>query len=142
MKASISQFVFGILFGVLLTCVGFAWIGQRSEKTGGGSARIINVAHGLPVEHPIHAGIEEFGRELETLSGGTLKVNIFPGAQLGNETVCLEKTQQGEIDITKVSWRTGLETLFRFLKSSACRICFAIAITIGEFSTVKLAAIC
>ena len=103
MKASISQFVFGILFGVLLTCVGFAWIGQRSEKSGGGSARIINVAHGLPVEHPIHAGIEEFGRELETLSGGTLKVNIFPGAQLGNETVCLEKTQQGEIDITKVS---------------------------------------
>lgn len=103
MKASISQFVFGILVGSLLTCVGFAWLGQRAGHETVGSARSITVAHGLPIEHPVHAGIEEFGRELEKLSGGTLKVNIFPGAQLGNETVCLEKTQQGEIDITKVS---------------------------------------
>ncbi len=103
MKASISQFVFGILVGSLLTCVGFAWIGQRADHSKNDSARTITVAHGLPVEHPVHEGIKEFGRELATLSGGTLKVNIFPGAQLGNETVCLEKTQQGEIDVTKVS---------------------------------------
>lgn len=104
MKPSLSQFLLGLLVGVLLCCLGFAWIGQRETKSAGSSRiREITVAHGLAVTHPVHMGIEEFGRELDRLSGGSLKVNIFPGEQLGNETVCLEKTQQGEIDITKVS---------------------------------------
>ena len=104
MKPTFFTFVLGLLLGVLLACLGFSWIGQRDKnKTGGGGAREITVAHGLPVTHPVHKGIVEFGRQLSELSGGTMKVNIFPGEQLGNETVCLEKTQQGEIDITKVS---------------------------------------
>ncbi|MFC7337298.1 TRAP transporter substrate-binding protein [Haloferula chungangensis] len=104
MKPSLSQFLLGLLVGALLCCVGFAWIGQRDGKAADGSrVREITVAHGLAVTHPVHQGIEEFGRELDRLSGGSLKVNIFPGEQLGTETVCLEKTQQGEIDITKVS---------------------------------------
>ena len=97
MKASLSQFIFGVLLGVLLTCVAFAWLGPQSNS------RSIIVAHELKTTHPVHKGIEEFGRELDKLSGGTLTVKIFPGGQLGKETVCLEKTQQGEIDITKVS---------------------------------------
>ena len=104
MKPSLSTFILGLLLGILFCCLGFSWIGQRAKNsTGGGMVKKITVAHGLPVTHPVHKGIEEFGRELTALSGGTLAVNIFPGEQLGNETVCLEKTQQGEIDITKVS---------------------------------------
>ena len=104
MKSSSSQFVLGLLVGALLCCLGFAWLGQGSEdEDAARSVREITVAHGLAVTHPVHKGIEEFGRELTRLSGGTMKVNIFPGEQLGNETVCLEKTQQGEIDVTKVS---------------------------------------
>lgn len=104
MKSTRSNFILGLLLGVLLCCLGFAWIGQRSKDGGSGAGvKAVVVAHGLPVTHPVHKGIEEFGRELTALSGGTMKVNIFPGEQLGNETVCLEKTQQGEIDITKVS---------------------------------------
>lgn len=104
MKASTSQFFFGILVGALLTCVGFAILGQNTTaNAGAGSSRAIKVAHGLSVEHPVHKGIEEFGSELERLSGGTLTVDIFPSEQLGKETVCLEKAQQGEIDIVKVS---------------------------------------
>ena len=71
MKASTSQFLFGILVGALLTCVGFAILGQTSTaNAGGGSSRAIKVAHGLSVEHPVHKGIEEFGEELKRLSGG------------------------------------------------------------------------
>ena len=104
MKASKSQFILGILVGSLLTCIGFAVIGQRSgDDAESSSKRAIKVAHGLSVEHPVHKGIEEFGRELERLSGGTFSVDIFPSEQLGKETVCLEKAQQGEIDIVKVS---------------------------------------
>lgn len=100
---TLSTFILGLLLGIVLCCLGFAWIGQRSKGDDGGAAKTVTVAHGLPVTHPVHKGIEEFSRELTKLSGGTMKVNIFPGEQLGNETVCLEKTQQGEIDITKVS---------------------------------------
>ena len=104
MKASTSQFFFGILVGALLTCVGFAILGQNSKtNASSGSSRAIKVAHGLSVEHPVHKGIEEFGREIERLSNGALTVDIFPSEQLGKETVCLEKAQQGEIDIVKVS---------------------------------------
>ncbi|MEP4076269.1 TRAP transporter substrate-binding protein [Haloferula sp.] len=104
MKPSLSQFIFGLLVGAIVCCLGFAWLGQQEKGAGGGaSTREVTVAHGLPVTHPVHLGIEEFARELTKRSGGTMTVNIFPGEQLGNETVCLEKTQQGEIDITKVS---------------------------------------
>lgn len=61
------------------------------------------VAHGLPETHPVHKGITEFARKLEELSGGAMQATVYPNELLGKETVCLEKTQQGEIDITKVS---------------------------------------
>ncbi|MDP4845964.1 MAG: TRAP transporter substrate-binding protein [Akkermansiaceae bacterium] len=104
MKSTQSNFILGLLLGILVCCLGFAWIGQRSESgLSGSNVKTVTIAHALPVTHPVHKGIEEFGRELSELSGGTMKVNIFPSEQLGTETVCLEKTQQGEIDITKVS---------------------------------------
>ena len=104
MKPTHSTFILGLLLGILACSLGFAWIGQRSgDGVSGGNVKTVTVAHGLPVTHPVHKGIEEFGRELLQLSGGTMKVSIFPSEQLGNETVCLEKTQQGKIDITKVS---------------------------------------
>ncbi|MGJ8643188.1 MAG: TRAP transporter substrate-binding protein [Luteolibacter sp.] len=104
MKPTTSNFILGLLLGILVCCLGFAWIGQRSKSgLSDSNVKTVTIAHGLPVTHPVHKGIEEFGRELSELSGGTMTVNIFPSEQLGNETVCLEKTQQGEIDITKVS---------------------------------------
>lgn len=101
MKPTHSTFLLGLLLGTLACCLGFALIGQRSKTAS--NIKTVTIAHGLPITHPVHKGIEEFGRELTALSGGTMQVNIFPSEQLGSETVCLEKTQQGEIDVTKVS---------------------------------------
>lgn len=104
MKASSSLFIVGLLVGLLTACLTFAWIGQRDGGDGPrGSGRELVVAHALPVNHPVHKGLEDFGRELKELSGGQLTVKIFPSEQLGNETECLEKVQQGTIDITKTS---------------------------------------
>jgi tripartite ATP-independent transporter DctP family solute receptor len=104
MKASSSLFLVGLLVGLLTACLAFAWIGQRGDDDGGGgSGRELVVAHALPVTHPVHQGLENFGDELANLSGGRLTVKIFPSEQLGNETECLEKVQQGTIDITKTS---------------------------------------
>jgi len=104
MKASSSLFLVGLLVGLLAACLAFAWIGQSGgDEDAGGSGRELVVAHALPVTHPVHQGLENFGEELVGLSGGRLTVKIFPSEQLGNETECLEKVQQGTIDITKTS---------------------------------------
>jgi tripartite ATP-independent transporter DctP family solute receptor len=103
MKPSISHFIIGLLVGILAACVLFAGLGQRGGNTGSVAGRILTVAHSLPVNHPVHKGLEDFGNELARLSGGTLSVQIFPSEQLGTETECLEKVQQGSIDVIKVS---------------------------------------
>lgn len=104
MKASSSLFLVGLLVGLLVACLAFAWIGQSGGDDGAdGAGRELVVAHALPVTHPVHRGLENFGEELARLSGGQLTVKIFPSEQLGNETECLEKVQQGTIDITKTS---------------------------------------
>ncbi|MEM7697105.1 MAG: TRAP transporter substrate-binding protein [Verrucomicrobiota bacterium] len=104
MRPTTSFFIVGLLAGLLGACVLFAWIGQREgAEPKKDSGRVLTVAHVLPTTHPVHQGLEEFGRALEELSGGQLVAQIFPNEQLGNETELLEKTQQGSIDITKSS---------------------------------------
>ncbi len=39
-----------------------------------------------------------FAQTLDELSGGTMKINQFPGAQLGQEPVMLQKLRSGDID--------------------------------------------
>ncbi len=103
MKRSSSQFIFGVLTGLLGACLLAAIIGQRHDKGKVVGSRELTVAHALATTHPVHKGIEEFGRQLEELSGGKFTIKIFPSEQLGNETECLEKLQQGSIDIAKTS---------------------------------------
>ena len=104
MKPTTSRFLVGLLSGLLAACGLFAWLGQRGGSgTQASSGRVLTVAHALPVTHPVHLGIEDFGKELASLSGGSLTIRIYPSEQLGNETECLEKLQQGSIDVTKVS---------------------------------------
>ena len=103
MKPGTSQFTVGLLIGLLAACATFAWLGQRGSSGQHASGRVLTVAHALPVTHPVHQGLEEFAKQLAQLSGGTLTATIYSSEQLGNETECLEKIQQGSIDVTKVS---------------------------------------
>ncbi|MGJ8725351.1 MAG: TRAP transporter substrate-binding protein [Roseibacillus sp.] len=102
MKSTTSNFIFGLLLGALACCLGFSMIG-RGQKSGGSGVKEVELAHGLPEDHPVHKGIVEFGRELSVLSGGSMEVKIYAAATAGTEEVCLEKAQRGELDITKVS---------------------------------------
>ncbi len=67
------------------------------------NGKTIYLAHTLPVNHPVHKGMEVFSFEVEKNSGGKLKVKIFPDAQLGSEREVLELLQIGSIAMTKVS---------------------------------------
>jgi tripartite ATP-independent transporter DctP family solute receptor len=105
MSKSVSFFIVGLLTGVLLASGLYSWLGVRT--TGSGSAvvgvKVLRVAHALPTSHPVHQGILFMAKRVEELSGGKLKLEVFPGEQLGTETQCLEQVQAGTLAITKVS---------------------------------------
>ena len=78
--------------------------GGCAEATGG--PQVAYLAHTLPTSHPVHRAIEVFARAVDSLSGGTLAVEIFPDGRLGSEREVLELLQLGSIPLTKVSAAT------------------------------------
>lgn len=102
MKSSSSNFIFGLLLGALVCCLGFAWLGQQ-QSSGGTGVKEVSLAHGMPEDHPVTKGMVEFSRELSELSGGSMVVKMIGAGTGGTEEECLENAQRGGLDITKVS---------------------------------------
>ncbi len=71
-----------------------------TEDTG---IRTIKLGHGLDVNHSVHKAMVKMGEDLEQLSGGRMRLKIYPSQQLGTERECLELLQIGSLDMTKVS---------------------------------------
>lgn len=69
------------------------------EKKG----KVIKLAHGLDVNHPVHEGMVYMADLVEEQSEGSLKIQIYPNSQLGSERECLELLQIGSLGMTKVS---------------------------------------
>ncbi len=88
MKLKFLIYLFPLLF---LSCT------QKKE------VKVIKLAHGLNVEHPVHKAMEYMGEVLEKNSGGKMKIKIYPSQQLGTERQCIELLQIGSLDMTKVS---------------------------------------
>lgn len=65
--------------------------------------KVLKLAHGLDVKHPVHGGMVYMAQDLDKRSGGKLKIQIYPSGQLGSERQCLELLQIGSLDMTKVS---------------------------------------
>ena len=104
----------GLLFVFMLCC------GCRGPEIG----RTVRLAHGLDVTHSVHLAMVRMGEEMAALSGGKLRLEIYPNQQLGGEREILELLQIGTLDMTKVSAATlenfapktrilGLPYLFR-----------------------------
>ena len=87
-----------ILFTILFISVASC----KKEAAG----KVLYLGHTLPQTHPVHKGILEFQKALEAKSKGSLKVKIFPDAQLGSEREVLELLQIGSVAATKVSAAT------------------------------------
>ena len=64
---------------------------------------VLRLAHVLGTDHPVHLGMAHFGEQLEALSGGTMRVEIYPSSQLGSERETIELLQLGTLDLAKVS---------------------------------------
>ena len=83
-------FVFG-------SVVLFSGCAESSNK------RVIKLAHGLDVSHPVHKAMVFMGERLVEKSGGKMSLDIYPSQQLGSERECLELLQIGSLGMTKVS---------------------------------------
>jgi len=67
------------------------------------SVTVLKLAHGLDTNHPVHKAMVRMGERLGELSGGSMRIDIYPGAQLGGERELIELLQIGSIALTKVS---------------------------------------
>lgn len=64
---------------------------------------VIKLGHGLDPSHPVHIAMEFMAGRVAELSEGRMRIDIYPGEQLGSERECLELLQIGSLDMTKVS---------------------------------------
>ncbi|MHA7832368.1 MAG: TRAP transporter substrate-binding protein [Flagellimonas sp.] len=70
------------------------------------SVKTIRLAHGLDINHSVHRAMVKMGEDLDSVSKGRLRVEIYPNQQLGTEREILELIQLGSLDMTKVSVAT------------------------------------
>jgi tripartite ATP-independent transporter DctP family solute receptor len=68
-----------------------------------GGTRTLKIAHSNDASHPVHQGMLYLAERVEEKSGGQLKVNVYPSAQLGQERECIELLQIGSLAMTKSS---------------------------------------
>nr|MBD3623130.1 TRAP transporter substrate-binding protein [Sunxiuqinia sp.] len=91
-NSKLVKFLCGILLLTTFSCVG-----PLKDK------RELKLAHGLPVDHPVHHAMEFMAERTAELSEGKLIIDIYPAEQLGSEQQCVELLQIGSLAITKVS---------------------------------------
>ena len=72
-------------------------------NVGGGDVTSIRLAHTLDTGHPVHEALEYMDTALQEVSGGKMKLVIYPGGQLGSEREIIELIQIGTMGMTKVS---------------------------------------
>lgn len=66
-------------------------------------ARVLVLAHGLDVTHPVHLAMVHMADRLAELSHGRMRIDIHPNGQLGEERDLIEMLQIGSIAMAKVS---------------------------------------
>ena len=92
----------GRLSAVWRLCAGVLLLGlagcQKDEDT-----TVLKLAHSLSTEHPVHKAIEFMSARVDELSGGSLRIDVYPGEQLGSEREAIELVQLGILAMTKTS---------------------------------------
>lgn len=67
------------------------------------SVKVLKLAHVLDTTHPVHKGMVYMAEKVAQKSGGRMRVDIYPGGQLGAERDLIELLQIGSLAMTKVS---------------------------------------
>jgi tripartite ATP-independent transporter DctP family solute receptor len=65
--------------------------------------KVLKLAHALDTSHPVHKSMVYMAKRLDELSGGKMRIDIYPSGQLGGERELIELLQIGSLAMTKVS---------------------------------------
>ncbi|MBP1933279.1 TRAP transporter substrate-binding protein [Ammoniphilus resinae] len=78
--------------------------GQESESSSSES-KVFRLAHVVAPDenHPYTVTAESFKKYVEEKTNGKIKINIFPGGQLGGDTDLLEMVRKGTLDLGVIS---------------------------------------
>jgi len=103
-RKAVSFFGVGLAVGVLATVMVFSYLGNTEENADGITGQtVLKLAHVLDQSHPVHLAMEHMGEQLADVSGGLMKLEIFPNGQLGSETDSIEQVQRGVLAMVKTS---------------------------------------
>jgi tripartite ATP-independent transporter DctP family solute receptor len=83
-----------------LSLVALAWVGFSSQAQ---AQRKFTFAYDQPRSTAYGIAADIFDAKLKELSGGKMSIDQFPGAQLGQEPVTLQKIRSGDIDFVITS---------------------------------------
>lgn len=81
----------------------FAVLGSLLACSTESRVKVIKLAHVLDTSHPVHQGMVFMAEKVAEKSGGKMRVDIYPGGQLGGERDLIELLQIGSLAMTKVS---------------------------------------
>ena len=70
---------------------------------GAAAQTVLKATDTHPAGYPTVVAVESFGKKLEAATNGRYKMQMFPGAVLGQEKEVVEQTQLGAIQITRIS---------------------------------------
>jgi tripartite ATP-independent transporter DctP family solute receptor len=82
---------------ISVACLFAAGCGPRDDVV------VLKLAHTLDTAHSVHKGMMHMAERLDQVSGGKMRIDIYPSGQLGEERETVELVQIGSLAMTKVS---------------------------------------
>lgn len=94
-----------LLAGVLSACGGGQTANQANGSPGTPAEQTYSfrLAETHPPDYPTTLGDKKFAELVHEKSGGRIKIDVFPSAQLGEEKAAIEQVQLGAIEFARVS---------------------------------------
>lgn len=76
---------------------------NKSSNDSPDDTKTLIMAHAMHLEHPVSKAMAFMDQRIDEISGGKLKIKMYPNQQLGSERELLELVQIGTVAMTKVS---------------------------------------
>jgi tripartite ATP-independent transporter DctP family solute receptor len=86
-----------------LLSFGMVWGAGQADEEVKGETIVLRLAETHGADYPTTKGDYEFARVVEERTDGRIKIEVYPGSQLGEERAVIEQVQFGAIDFTRVS---------------------------------------
>jgi tripartite ATP-independent transporter DctP family solute receptor len=87
----------------MLVCTTAVFANGQAEAGSAEEPIVMRLAETHGADYPTTQGDYEFARLVEERSDGRIKIEVYPGSQLGEERAVIEQVQFGAIDFTRVS---------------------------------------